>query len=78
MLISYLIRDGFCYRTPSKTTKEGKVRIGKVKAVAKYINKDDEKSLYFEEKEWDSGKIAGTQTLVTQRGRQAFLLLYKQ
>lgn len=78
LLISNLIRDGFCYRTPNKTNKDGKIKIGNLKAIAKYINKDDEKSLYFEEKEWDSGKTAGTQTLITQRGRQAFLLLYKQ
>jgi phage antirepressor YoqD-like protein len=78
LLIANLIKDGFCYRTATKTDKNGKVKIGKLKAIAKYINKDDEKSLYFEEKEWDSGKTAGTQTLITQRGRQAFLLIYKQ
>lgn len=63
--IEWLERKGFIYRDTRNS----------IKPFAPYITGEKK---YFEIKEWSNGFTAGTQTLVTPRGKEAFKLLYQR
>lgn len=62
LFIDWLIDKGYIYRDLSK----------KLKPYAQYVDN------LFELKEWGNDKKAGTQTLITPRGRETFRLLLAQ
>lgn len=64
--IKWLLGKGYCYRDAK----------GDIKPYAQFSNTATDKQKYFELKEWQRDSTAGTQTLVTPRGREAFRLMY--
>lgn len=60
--INWLLEKNYIYRDASK----------KLKPYAQYVDK------LFEIKEWENNKKAGTQTMITPRGRETFRLLLTQ
>lgn len=59
--IQWLLDNGYIYRD----------KYGNLKPYAEYVPD------LFQIKEWKTDKIAGTQTLITPKGRETFRLLFK-